>query len=69
MLNGKIRDGGFPPIIVDGNIIIDGHHRYVASQIAKFKLEIKKGTLPLHKIKEESHSIKELVLDSIDWGD
>ncbi len=29
----------FPPIKVDGDLIIDGHHRYLASLLANFNLD------------------------------
>jgi len=56
----------FPAIKVDGNIIVDGHHRYIASRIANIPIDIVPGTRAMYKTREPSHRLIDLVLDERD---
>lgn len=54
-----------PPIKVDGNIIVDGNHRYIASRIANIEIKTMpwKGGNP-----DKVINWMDVILDSIDWG-
>ena len=57
----------FPPIKVNGNIIVDGHHRYIASKIANVPLETVAGTRANFKKSEPSHRLIDLIFDEMDY--
>jgi hypothetical protein len=56
-----------PPIEVEGNTILDGHHRYIAGRICKKVTPTKPGTSPLSRpvVPGEWDKIK---IDPNDWG-
>ena len=54
MLNGD----KFPDIKVDGDIIVDGHHRYIASRIANVNIGTVPGARPTFK---QDQPVKELI--------
>ena len=53
-----------PPIKVDGNIIVDGNHRYIVGQIT--------GTnIPTMSWRGDANNVipwSEVKLDDVDWG-
>ncbi len=54
-----------PPIKVDGNIIVDGNHRYIASRIAGIEIGIQQWYgARLEKVKEWIN----VFIDTLDWG-
>jgi hypothetical protein len=54
----------FPSIKVDGDLIIDGHHRYLASLLANKTLE----TIPSFKTLATKETLwKDIIFDSDDW--
>ncbi len=63
MLNGD----KFPPIKVDGNVIVDGHHRYIASKLANKQIDVQPGTRPLFSQMEPSKPLTDLIFDKVDW--
>ncbi len=62
MLNGD----KFPPIKVDGNVIVEGHHRYIASKIAGVKVDVVPGTRAAFKKRLPSKELTELEFSGID---
>ena len=54
-----------PPIKVDGNIIVDGNHRYIASRIVGFEIDVVSWSGG-----NQSKVIDwmDVILDPIDWG-
>ena len=62
ILQGEIN---IPPIKVDGNIIVDGNHRYIASRIAGVEIGIQQWTGA--RIDKVIEWIK-IFIDSVDWG-
>ncbi len=54
-----------PPIKDDGNIIVDGNHRYIASRIAGVEIGIQQWTGA--RIDKVVEWIK-IFIDSVDWG-
>jgi RHS repeat-associated protein len=63
MLNGS----KFPPIKVDGNVIVDGHHRYIAAKIANKQIDVIGGTRPLFQQGEATKSLTKLIFDTTDY--
>ena len=62
ILEGEI---DVPPIKVDGNIIVDGNHRYIASRITGIEIDTiqwRGGNV------EKVISWMEIILDDFDWG-
>ncbi len=54
----------FPPILIKGNQIINGHHRFIASQLAGIKLD----SIPWEASKGTSiFRWDEITIDQIDW--
>jgi RHS repeat-associated protein len=58
-------ENNIPPIKVDGNIIVDGNHRYIASRIAGVEIGIQQWTGA--RIDKVVEWIK-IFIDSVDWG-
>jgi hypothetical protein len=63
MVNGD----KFPPIKVDGNVIVDGHHRYIAAKVAGKSIDVVPGNLPSFKKKMQSKPLTELFFDTVDF--
>jgi RHS repeat-associated protein len=55
------------PIKVDGNIIVDGHHRYVASQLAGVELRQVPGVRPSFKLDQPSLPIGGIKISPFDY--
>jgi filamentous hemagglutinin len=51
-------------IKVDGDVIVDGHHRYIASRIIGIDIEQTPWTRPMFKQNMPSSPISEIELDS-----
>jgi hypothetical protein len=62
MLNGD----KFPPIKVDGNVIVEGHHRYIASKMAGVKVDVVPGARAAFKKRLPSKELTELEFSGID---
>lgn len=56
-----------PPIKVDGNVIVDGNHRYVAGKVLGKIPETTPGTIPLSKAPDVK-SVSDIGISDIDWG-
>ena len=56
-----------PPIKVDGNVIVEGNHRYVAGKVVGILPEQVSGTLSPSNIPRVK-PISETVVDLFDWG-
>jgi len=56
-----------PPIKVDGKVIVEGTHRYVAGRIAGQLPEVAPGTLSPGQVSQVK-PIQELKFDPTDWG-
>ncbi|QQZ42325.1 filamentous hemagglutinin N-terminal domain-containing protein [Pseudomonas sp. SK3(2021)] len=56
-----------PPIKMDGNIIVDGNHRYIAAKILGRKPEVAPGTLPPSKA-GQTRPVLDVKIDPVDWG-
>jgi filamentous hemagglutinin len=54
-------------IKVDGNIIVDGHHRYIASQIAGVELRQIPGVRPTFQINQPTNPIQNINILPIDY--
>lgn len=52
---------------MDGNVIVDGNHRYIAGVVQGTMPEVVAGTMAPSKISkiQPIHSIK---IDTVDWG-
>ena len=57
----------FPPIKVDGNVIVDGHHRFIASKIAKVDLEEIPGVVPNFKKNDPVHDLINMTFSKMDF--
>jgi Pretoxin HINT domain len=55
------------PIKVDGNIIVDGHHRYIASQLAGVELRQVPGVRPSFKLDQPSLPIGGIKISPFDY--
>ena len=62
MLNGT----KFDPIKVDGDVIVDGHHRFIASKIAGVKIDVVPGTRAGFKKRLPSKDLTELDFSEVD---
>ncbi|MCX5510508.1 hemagglutinin repeat-containing protein, partial [Pseudomonas sp. BJa3] len=56
-----------PPIKMDGNVIVDGNHRYIAARLLGLVPEIVPGHLPPNKT-GLTRPVNELKIDKDDWG-
>ncbi|HHQ6546986.1 TPA: hypothetical protein ACSTJE_001955 [Serratia fonticola] len=56
-----------PPIKVDGNVIVEGNHRYVAGKVVGVLPEIGAGTLSPSNIPRVK-PMHETIVDPTDWG-
>lgn len=52
---------------MDGNVIVDGNHRYIAAKILGQEPEVISGTLSPSKI-GQTRQVSDLKIDSLDWG-
>ena len=57
-----------PPIRVDGSVIVDGNHRYVAGRVFCREPPQTPETRAVHRAKESGRSWSEVFLDASDWG-
>jgi hypothetical protein len=58
----------FPPIKVDGDVIVEGNHRYVAGKVAKVEVSVDPGVVPSSQV-GRIRSVKDYLVDPEDWGD
>ena len=56
-----------PPIKMDGNVIVDGNHRYIAAKILGMDPDVVPGALPPNKT-DRIKSISDISIDPVDWG-
>ncbi|MEE4860972.1 filamentous hemagglutinin N-terminal domain-containing protein [Pseudomonas alliivorans] len=56
-----------PPIKMDGNIIVDGNHRYIAAKILGRSPEVAPGTLSPSKV-GQTKPVSDVKIDPVDWG-
>ncbi|RMQ27761.1 Filamentous hemagglutinin, intein-containing [Pseudomonas syringae pv. actinidiae] len=56
-----------PPIKMDGNVIVDGNHRYIAAKILGRNPDVTPGTLSPNKV-GQTKPVSELKVDQVDWG-
>ena len=56
-----------PPIKIDGNIIIDGNHRYIAGKVLGKKPSTTPGTLS-ESDRSRVKPMSEILIDTVDWG-
>ncbi|MDH0093470.1 hemagglutinin repeat-containing protein [Achromobacter mucicolens] len=56
-----------PPIKMDGGVIIDGNHRYIASRLLGRDIEVTPGVLP-SSMKGNVKSVSGIKVDYTDWG-
>ncbi|WP_312428748.1 hemagglutinin repeat-containing protein [Achromobacter sp.] len=56
-----------PPIKMDGDVIIDGNHRYIASRLLGRDVKVTPGVLP-NSMKGNVKSVSGIKIDSTDWG-
>ena len=56
-----------PPIKIDGNIIIDGNHHYIAGKVLGKKLFATSGTLS-ESDRSRIKPMSEILIDTVDWG-
>jgi filamentous hemagglutinin len=56
-----------PPIKMDGNIIVDGNHRYIAAKILGRSPEVAPGTLSPSKA-GQTKPVSDVKIDPVDWG-
>ncbi|MBI0520873.1 RHS repeat-associated core domain-containing protein, partial [Pectobacterium parmentieri] len=56
-----------PPIKVDGNIIVEGNHRYIAGKVVGKMPEMSPGTLPPSKL-PDIKPMSSTIVDDFDWG-
>lgn len=56
-----------PPIKMDGNVIVDGNHRYIAAKILGRSPEVAPGTLSPSKA-GETKPVSDVKIDLVDWG-
>lgn len=61
MANGK----KFPAIKVGNGKIVEGHHRYICSQILEIDIEITKGGINLSL--QNNYVWEEILIDDFDW--
>ncbi|WP_152227734.1 DUF637 domain-containing protein [Pseudomonas sp. SCB32] len=56
-----------PAIKMDGNVIVDGNHRYIAAKILGREPDVVPGTLSPSKV-DRTKPVVELKIDPTDWG-
>ncbi|SFW24947.1 filamentous hemagglutinin family N-terminal domain-containing protein [Pseudomonas sp. NFACC19-2] len=56
-----------PAIKMDGNVIVDGNHRYIAAKILGRNPDVTPGALPPNKV-GQTKPVSELKVDEVDWG-
>jgi RHS repeat-associated protein len=56
-----------PPIKVDGNVVVDGNHRYVSAKVLGKTPETTPGTLPLSKA-SDAKPMSDIGISDFDWG-
>ena len=56
-----------PPITIDGNIIVDGNHRYIAALLCGRSVAANQGTAPLTR-KQLAIPISQIRIDLVDYG-
>jgi filamentous hemagglutinin len=56
-----------PAIKMDGDVIVDGNHRYIAAKILGRNPDVTPGTLPPNKV-GQTKPVSELKVDEVDWG-
>lgn len=56
-----------PAIKMDGNVSVDGNHRYIAAKILGRNPDVIPGALPANKI-GQIKPVSELKVDQVDWG-
>jgi len=56
-----------PPIKVDGNIVVEGNHRYIAGKVAGKTPEMTQGSLSPSQ-KPNIKPMSETTVDDFDWG-
>ncbi|RCM31317.1 p120 [Pseudomonas aeruginosa] len=56
-----------PAIKMDGNVIVDGNHRYIAAKILGRNLDVTPGSLSPNKV-HQTKPVSELKIDQVDWG-
>lgn len=52
---------------MDGNVIIDGNHRYIAAKILGRNPEVAPGILSSSKV-SQTRPVSDVKVDLIDWG-
>lgn len=55
-----------PPIKMDGNVIVDGNHRYIAAKILGKEPEIDPGVLTSYKASKKRPTVN-LEISPLDW--
>ncbi|MEE3935354.1 hypothetical protein [Pseudomonas viridiflava] len=55
-----------PPIKMDGDIIVDGNHRYIAAKILGRSPEVAPGTLSPSKA-GQTKPVSDVKIDPVDW--
>ncbi|PRA34080.1 two-partner secretion domain-containing protein [Pseudomonas poae] len=56
-----------PPIKMEGNVIIDGNHRYIAAKVLGLKPEVAQAILPPSKA-GQIRPVSDIKIDPVDWG-
>ncbi|WP_232910572.1 filamentous hemagglutinin N-terminal domain-containing protein [Pseudomonas paralactis] len=56
-----------PPISMDGKVIVEGNHRYIAAKILGRTPDVNPGTLPPNKA-GLTKPMSEVKVDPVDWG-
>jgi filamentous hemagglutinin len=56
-----------PAIKMDGNVIVDGDHRYIAAKILGRNPDVTPGALSPNKV-GQTKPVSELKVDQVDWG-
>ncbi|MBM3116318.1 RHS repeat domain-containing protein [Jeongeupia naejangsanensis] len=56
-----------PAITKDGNVIVDGNHRYIAGKVVGKMPDVKPGTVPPGKV-GQIQPISNMKIDPTDWG-
>lgn len=52
---------------MDGNVIIDGNHRYIAAKILRRNPEVASGILSSSKV-SQIRPVSDVKVDLTDWG-
>lgn len=63
LLNGDIA----PAIKMDGNVIVDGNHRYIAAKVLGRESDVVPGVLTPYKA-EKKRPTASLEISPLDWG-